>query len=114
MLHLPCFPGADSDGDESRTKTTFPRRSNEWSDYDEDGLGDNVIQTTIMMVLPIVWICAPPNGLLEASGNEDTLLDIARFEFCAVLVDGVPTMQFTIELSSNFTGDSLQLLFWLE
>ena len=109
-------PGADSDGDGVADENDlFPDDPNEWSDYDEDGLGDNADSDDDNDGLAdSVDLCPRQNGLLEASGNEDTLLDIARFEFCAVLVDGVPTMQFTIELSSNFTGDSLQLLFWLE
>ena len=109
-------PGADSDGDGVADENDlFPDDPNEWSDYDEDGLGDNAdTDDDNDGLADSVDLCPRQNGLLEASGNEDTLLDIARFEFCAVLVDGVPTMQFTIELSSNFTGDSLQLLFWLE
>ena len=106
----------DSDGDGvDDASDVFADDPNEWADFDEDGVGDNADTDDDNDGLEdAVDLCPRQNGLLEALGNEDTLLDIARFEFCAVLVDGVPTMQFTIELSSNFTGDSLELLFWLE
>jgi hypothetical protein len=106
----------DRDGDSTPDdEDAFPDDPNEWADYDEDRVGDNAdTDDDNDGLADVVDLCPRLNGLLEASGSEDTLLDIARFEFCAVLVDGVPTMQFTIELSSNFTGDSLQLLFWLE
>ena len=106
----------DSDGDGVvDTVDAFPSDPNEWADYDEDGVGDNAdTDDDNDGLADTIDLCPRQNGLLEASGNDDTLLDIARFEFCTAIVDGVPTMQFTIELSSNFTGDSLQLLFWLE
>ena len=93
----------------------MPNDPSESLDTDGDGIGNNAdTDDDNDGVVDANDLCPLQNGVLEATNNENTLLDISRFEFCAVLIDGVPTMQFTIELSSNFTGDSLQLLFWLE
>ena len=107
---------ADSDGDGVVDEfDAFPNDPSESLDSDDDGIGNNTdTDDDGDGVEDSADLCPLRNGNLTAVNAENDILDIVRFEFCAVMLEEIPTLQFTLELSSNFTGDSLQLLFWLE
>ena len=105
VLDLDVLLTADSDGDGVVDEfDAFPNDPLESLDSDGDGVGNNTDTDDGDGVDDGIDLCPLPNSNLSAVNAENDILDIVRFEFCALMLDEIPTLQFTLELSSNFTG----------
>ena len=72
-------------------------------DTDGDGIVDNDD------------ICPKSSGISSIAFDEATQPDIERLEFCVSFVNDIPTLNFSIAVSNNFSDtNSSSLLFWLE
>ena len=70
-------------------------------DTDGDGIDDSAD------------ICPAFNGNGASTGETEADPDILRFEFCALTIDGIPTLEFLLTLSDDFSElQSAGLLFW--
>jgi len=70
-------------------------------DTDGDGIDDSVD------------ICPAFNGNGSPTGETEADPDILRFEFCALISDGIPTLEFLLTLSDDFSElQTADLLFW--
>ena len=58
-------------------------------------------------------ICPAFNGNGASTGEAEADPDILRFEFCALIIDGIPTLEFLLTLSDDFSElQTANLLFW--
>lgn len=72
-------------------------------DTDGDGLVDNDD------------ICPNSSGISSIASDEATQPDIDRLEFCVSFENDIPTLNFSIVVSDNFSDtNSSSLLFWLQ
>ena len=70
-------------------------------DTDGDGIDDSAD------------ICPAFNGNGASTGETEADPDILRFEFCASIIDGIPTLEFLLTLSEDFSElQTANLLFW--
>ena len=70
-------------------------------DTDGDGIDDSAD------------ICPAFNGNGASTGETEVDPDILRFEFCALIIDGIPTLEFLLTLSDDFSElQTANLLFW--
>ena len=70
-------------------------------DSDGDGIDDSAD------------ICPAFNGNEASTGEAEADPDILRFEFCALIIDGIPTLEFLLTLSDDFSElRTANLLFW--
>ena len=70
-------------------------------DTDGDGIDDSAD------------ICPAFNGNGASTGEAEADPDILRFEFCALIIDGIPTLEFLLTLSDDFSElQTADLLFW--
>jgi hypothetical protein len=70
-------------------------------DTDGDGIDDSAD------------ICPAFNGNGASTGEAEADPDILRFEFCALIIDGIPTLEFLLTLSDDFSElQTANLLFW--
>ena len=70
-------------------------------DTDGDGIDDSID------------ICPAFNGNTSPDGESEADPDILRLEFCALISDGIPTLEFLLTLSDDFSElQTANLLFW--
>ena len=70
-------------------------------DTDGDGIDDSID------------ICPAFNGNASPDSESEADPDILRLEFCAVISDGIPTLEFLLTLSDDFSElQGANLLFW--
>lgn len=70
-------------------------------DTDGDGIDDSAD------------ICPAFNGNASPDSESEADPDILRLEFCAVISDGIPTLEFLLTLSDDFSElQGANLLFW--
>ncbi|MDA9583745.1 hypothetical protein N9R70_04790, partial [Porticoccaceae bacterium] len=105
----------DTDGDGTGDNgDAFPLDSSESLDTDLDGVGNNADDDDDDDgIEDSADICPAFNGNGASSGETEADPDILRFEFCASIIDGIPTLEFLLTLSEDFSElQTASLLFW--
>jgi hypothetical protein len=91
----------------------FPLDSSESLDTDLDGVGNNADDDDDDGIEDSADICPAFNGNGASTGETEADPDILRFEFCALISDGIPTLEFLLTLSDDFSElQTADLLFW--
>ena len=75
--------------------------------YSQDTDGDGLLDTDDL--------CPNNSGISSISSDTAAQPDIERLKFCVSFINDIPTLNFSIKVSDNFSDTySLGLFFWLE